>query len=423
MSPPDSVIELHPAPAAPPPRPDTAPRKLEPYPQDWLALARSLAAEFAPGAIQRDQTAQRPVEQIRRLRETGLVNLLYPAEIGGGGGTVRDSAYSVLEIATVDGSIGGLLAFHYYNSLIPLMLDYTGGNDAVARRAVEARWQWGNVTQYVNKAFVAEHHPDGGFTISGKKTWNTGAPLAEITTLLAVHPDRDHFFYSYIPTNRAGLTFHDDWDQIGLRGMDSGSISFDRVRIYPDEVLSWTHSPAQLSVVPMWTSFGAVYYSAVFLGAMQGALNTARQYATSQKRQSTLPGATVTADDVLVQVQFGELWLKLKAGLAYFDKTASLLQDAWENRRDLTEEDRGRVAMETLALRSFTSKNALEVTPQIFELGGGKATGAQQDFDRYFRDVRTLSSHDPAVLSMRTVGNYALTGKPAMMPSQFPPKA
>lgn len=415
-----TALALKPRPASA--RPDTVPRVLEPYPADWIATARTLAAEFAPEAVARDRDGTLPLAQVRRLRESGLVNLLYPEALGGGGGSVREAAWSVLEIARVDGSLGALLAFHYYNSLIPLLVDYSDANHAVVRRAAAERWQWGNVTQYVNSAFIADHHPDGGYTISGTKQWNTGAPLAEVTTLLFIHPDNTHFLYAYIPTDRDGLTFHDDWDQLGLRGADSSAIGFDRVRIHPEEVLSWGHGPAQTGPVPLWTTFGAVFYSAVFLGAALGALDAARGWATGGKRQSTLPGAQVTADDVLVQAQFAEPWLQVQAGLAYFESEVAKLEAGWERRRELTDDDRGRLAVETLALRTFTSRIALEVTPQVFEFGGGRATNAANGFDRFFRDVRTLSSHDPAILAARIVGAYALTGAVPHFPSKFAAK-
>jgi alkylation response protein AidB-like acyl-CoA dehydrogenase len=404
---------------ATPPRPDTAPRHLSPYPADWIAAARILADEFRQGAVARDQAATRPVAEIRRLRESGLVNLLYPSELGGGGGSLRDAAHSVLEIAKADGSVGALLGFHFYNSLVPLMLDYHGGNDAAVRRAATERWQWGNVTQYVNKDFVARTHPEGGFVVSGTKKWNTGTPLSEVTTVLAVHPDRDRYLYATIPTSRAGLTFHDDWDQIGLRGADSSTITFDDVRILPDEVLNWSHGGGQTGALPLWASFGAVFYSAVYLGSTLGALEAARRYATTDKRQATLPGAQVTADDVLVQAAFGEYWISAQAALAYFDGTIATLQDAWDRRDTLTEEDRGQIALDTLGLRTFTSQVALEVTARIFEFGGGRTTAQVLNFDRYWRDVRTLASHDPEVLARRLIGRHALTQEALIFPGHF----
>jgi alkylation response protein AidB-like acyl-CoA dehydrogenase len=387
------------------------------YPADWLALARQLAADLAPGAVTRDTLGTLPLEEVRALRESGIVNLLYPAALGGGGGTLREAAWSVLEIARADASVGAILGFHYYNSLVPLLLDYDGRNDDVVRESVEQRWQWGNVTQYVNGDFVAERAPEGGYTITGTKKWNTGTPIAEHTTLLLIHPDRTHFIYAHIPTDRAGLTFHEDWDQIGLRGADSSTISFDKVRVAEDEVLHWGHEGYQTGPLPLWATFGAVFYAAVYLGSTLAALDAARTFATAGRRQSVLPGATTTAEDVLVQTQYADLWLKARAAEALFESTIAKLADGWERRKALSEDDRGLLAVETLALRTYTSQVALEVTAQVFEFGGGRATNRAHGFDRFWRNVRTLANHDPLVLAQRTLGNFALTGKPPRFPS------
>ncbi|MBS1091904.1 acyl-CoA dehydrogenase family protein [Gluconobacter sp. Dm-74] len=400
----------------------TRPKTVETYPEDWVARARELASEFQAGAIDRDHDGQRPVDQIRRLRESGLVSLLYPKALGGGGGTLQDAAQSVLEIAKVDGSTAALLGFHFYNSLVPLLADYTDKNADFVKRSTQSRWLWGNVTQYVNKDFVAQHHPEGGFTISGIKKWNTGAPLAEITTVLAIHPDRDRYIYSVIPTNRKGLTFHDDWNPIGLRGADSGTIEFDNVRILPEEVLHWSHGPGQTGPLPLWASFGAIFYSAVFIGRTLGALERVRKYTLSGRRQGTFAGATVSADDPFIQAEFGQYWVEAQAARAYFDTTIQTVQAGWERRRELTDDERSKIALETLSLRTFASRTALEITPRIFELAGGRGTAWAADFDQYWRDVRTLSSHDPEVLARRVIGQHTLHGTSLVFPTHFRPR-
>lgn len=395
----------------------------QPYPQDWIAAARALAAELKPGAAERDRERTRPVDAVRRLRETGLVNLFYPKAYGGGGGSVRDAAWSVLEIARGDGSVGALLCFHLYNSAVPLFHDFVGDNAEIVRKAVAGRWYWGNVTQYVNRDFLAQPHPEGGYVISGVKRWNTGAPLAQVTTVLAEHGDRSHFIYGYLPTNREGIRFHDDWQPIGLRGADSSSVTFDKVRLYEHEVIPWRHAGVQRSVLPFWTSFGAVYYAAVYLGSALAALDAAREYAVHDGRQSILPGAQSIAGDPLVQTQYAELWVKAEAALGYFDRVIAELQAVWDERATAGEERIAEISVRTLALRSHASQIALEITPRVFEFAGGRATFADKGFDRYWRDVRTLASHDPLVLSLRLIGDYALNGTLPRFPSRFPAQA
>ncbi|RXH57993.1 acyl-CoA dehydrogenase family protein [Granulicella sibirica] len=389
-------------------------------PTDWLTIARSLADDFRTHAIDRDREKIKPFQQLRTLRASGLLSLFYPKEHGGGGGSIHDAAWSVLEIGRADGSLGALLAFHYYNSAVPLFLDFEGDNAAILRRSTEQRWLWGNVTQYVNRDFFAEPHPDGGYTINGTKKWNTGAPLADVTTVLAIHTGLDRYIYSVVPTSREGITFHGDWDPIGLRGADSSTVTFKNVRVHPDEVIPWRHEGVQDKPIPFWTTFGAVYYSAVYLGSIQGALDTAQDYARNRKRQVHAKNAPPTHADPLVQAQFGEAWIKLQAGLGYFDRVIAELQEAWDRRRNITEEERNEIAVKTLALRYYTARLALELTPQTFEFGGGTMTGDAEGFDRFWRNVRTLASHDPLVHSVRTVGDYALNGTLTRFGSHFP---
>lgn len=395
-------------------------REKHPYPQDWLGLARNIGIELRQQAAERDQQATPPTEQLRQLRESGLVNLFYPAHLGGGGASVREAAWSVLEVARGDGSVGALLAFHFYNSAVPLFHDYQDGNPDIVRRAVENRWYWGNVTQYVNREFFATPHPEGGYVINGTKKWNTGAPLAEVTTVLAEHANRRHLIYGYLPTDREGIRFEYDWRQIGLRGADSSTVIFDNVRLYADEVIPWKHPGAQRSVLPFWTTFGAVFYSAVYLGSALAALDTVRDYAHHDRRQTLSPGATSLADDPLVVTQYGELWARVQAGLGYFDRVIGQLQAGWDARLSLSEDALGELNARTLALRSHSSALALDITAKLFDFPGGRGTNRDKAFDRFWRDVRTLSSHDPLINSLHAVGNFALNGTPLRYGSRFP---
>ena len=62
--------------------------------------------------------------------------------------------------------------------------------------------------------------------------------------------------------------------------------------------------------------------------------------------------------------KFGESWIKLQAGLGYFDRVIAELQDTWDRRRTITEEERNELAVKTLALRYHTARLALELTQE-----------------------------------------------------------
>mgnify|MGYP002131049328 CR=1 FL=1 len=53
---------------------------------------------------------------------------------------------------------------------------------------------------------------------------------------------------------------------------------------------------------------------------------------------------------------------------------------------------------------------ALDVTAKVFELMGARATATHYGFDRYWRNVRTHTLHDPVRWKYHAVGNYVLNG-------------
>jgi len=65
-----------------------------------LTKAAELREIFARDAIERDQLGGRPDEQIKLLKETGLVNLLIPREFGGAGEHYSTAMRIVREFST-----------------------------------------------------------------------------------------------------------------------------------------------------------------------------------------------------------------------------------------------------------------------------------------------------------------------------------
>ena len=54
---------------------------------------------------------------------------------------------------------------------------------------------------------------------------------------------------------------------------------------------------------------------------------------------------------------------------------------------------------------------SLRVTGGVFEVTGAKATSRKVSLDRFWRDVRTHSLHDPVAYKNRELGQYVLEDK------------
>jgi alkylation response protein AidB-like acyl-CoA dehydrogenase len=60
---------------------------------------------------------------------------------------------------------------------------------------------------------------------------------------------------------------------------------------------------------------------------------------------------------------------------------------------------------------------AVSTTSELFELTGARSTSNRYRLDRFWRNVRTFSLHDPIEAKLTMIGGYELTGElPALAP-------
>ncbi len=76
----------------------------------------------------------------------------------------------------------------------------------------------------------------------------------------------------------------------------------------------------------------------------------------------------------------------------------------------VTAADRGRVAIAVAEAKAVAHRAAVEVSSQIFELTGASATSARFGLDRFWRNARVHTLHDPIDYKLRDLGRHALTG-------------
>ncbi|PLY43744.1 acyl-CoA dehydrogenase [Janthinobacterium sp. ROICE36] len=73
---------------------------------------------------------------------------------------------------------------------------------------------------------------------------------------------------------------------------------------------------------------------------------------------------------------------------------------------------KGALAVSVAEAKCLAHKAGLEISSQMFELTGARSTSAQYGFDRYWRNVRVHTLHDPIDYKLRDLGRFALTGTP-----------
>lgn len=384
---------------------------------EWLLIARQLGRELAETAVERERAEAAPVAQLNQLRATGLTNLLIRRDLGGEGGTLTDAVRVVAELSRGDASVGALLAFHYYVSFVPRLFDFSGDAEDLQRRSAQARWLWANVHQPGEGKFVARPTADGGFVVNGHKRWATGGPLGDVTDLIAQRSDRRELLFAVIPTDRAGLTWDDDWDHLGLRLTATVSVDFVDVVVRPDEVIRSTHPAPQNTFPPLYVQFVLPLYAAVFVGSTRAALERASDYVRNRTRPRLASGGLAPAADPLTHQLLGHHLARLEVAEEFTYSVAARVWAAWRRRDELTREEIGELAVLASSARRVAADTALAATPDVYELTGTWAAINDCGLDRHWRDARILSLHDSLASSLTSVGDFYVNGVIPEFPS------
>jgi alkylation response protein AidB-like acyl-CoA dehydrogenase len=251
--------------------------------------------------------------------------------------------------------------------------------------------------------------PDGGFLISGRKIYTTGAAEADLIATWAFNPEAEGIAanplmgvqMNLVPAATPGVTIHRDWDALGQRATDSGSITFDNVMTRPE----WRGSLPGRAPLPHASLRYQAGFAAVMIGIGIGALRAAIPFIATQSRPWPSGGVDNAADDPYVRRLAGELVADLAAAYALTLATGDLL-DAYER----GEIDRTALAAPVYAAKATASRAGLRAASEIYALMGTRSAARSAGFDRFWRNARTLSLHDPVDWKHAELGRHVLTG-------------
>jgi alkylation response protein AidB-like acyl-CoA dehydrogenase len=375
---------------------------------DYVAIATKLAAEFSQTAVERDIQGGIATNEIDRLRESGLLKLLIPEEYGGWGQNWITALKVVREIAKADGALGQLLGYHYFNFIVPELFGTVEQKAHYYSETARNNWYWADAVNPRDPDLVLT--TDGeNFRLNGTKNFSTGTTAADIISITAIRQDLGNLLFAAVPNHREGITSHDDWDYIGQRQSDSGSITFNNVLVYRHEIFGNPDSTDPPNAfATLITPIVQAVFANFYLGIALGAFEEARKYTLSTTRPWIFSPAQQASQDPYIIERYGDLWVNLIAATSHAEYVSTVIQSAWDKHDQLTAAERGEVAVTVATLKVLTTRVALETTSKIFEVTGTRSAATKHGFDRFWRNVRTHTLHDPVFYKSYEVGNWVL---------------
>ncbi|ALC30563.1 MULTISPECIES: acyl-CoA dehydrogenase family protein [Streptomyces] len=380
-------------------------------PEAWIERAAEVAAILATDAAARDRAGATPYTEVQLLKDSGLVTLLGPAGHGGGGQDWTTAYRVIREVAKADGSIGQLLGYHYLWNWAARLVGTREQWEHVEAEAVRHTWFFGGaVNPRDSDVVVTEDGDDLVFT--GAKTFSTGSRVSDVTVLEGVLEGTDRHIFAIVPSDSPGLTFHDDWDNIGQRLTESGGVTLAGVRTPWASAAGYVDKefrPRVYNTLNVPTI--QLVFISFYLGIAAGALETAATYTRTKTRSWLHGGYDKAVDEPYVIDTYGDLTAKLWAVEALADAVAAEGQKLHDAPDEVTEQARGEFEVRVAAAKARATDVALEVTSRIFEVTGARATASAEGLDRFWRNVRTHTLHDPVAYKRREVGRHVLTGE------------
>lgn len=366
-----------------------------------------LSQRFAATAASRDAEGGCPKAQRDELRASGLLALSIPQALGGLGGSWRDVLDVVRQIARVDSSIAHLFAFHHLMLATVNLYGQPAQWRTWFQRTARHDWFWGNALNPRDQRAQCSPAP-GGWTLSGPKSFCSGALDSEM--LVVSGECEGQLMVAAVPTSRSGIQIHQDWDNMGQRQTDSGSVQFDRLRIEDGEVL---RDPGPLSTPRscLRSLVSQLILVNIYVGIAQGAFEAARHYTRHEARPWSGAGVERMEDDPYVLAHFGDFHVGLDGAVLLADRAGMGLVAALDRGEALTSDERGQLAIHIATAKVAAARSGLDLCSRLFEVTGARSTHAALGLDRYWRNLRTHTLHDPIDHKVRELGLWALQGR------------
>ena len=262
-------------------------------------------------------------------------------------------------------------------------------------------------------------NPAGGFRLDGEKFYSTGTLFSDYLTVTAT-TDHDSVATPVVPADRAGVRITDDWDGFGQRRTGTGTTTFTGVAVADDEVLSDTPYDAEPVPSVQYASL-QLYIHAVVAGILANVVDDGVALLRSRERSFSHAITERPVDDPLYQRQLGELASTAYVARAAVLNAAAAIEAADASRVDDVP-DAGLAAeaqLKVAKVKVHLDDVAPEAATRLLELGGASAASRARNLDRHWRNIRTITLHNPVAYKARVIGLNLLHGTPVPANAYF----
>ena len=385
---------------------------------------RRVIGEIGRSAAESARDGTNPHPAIDLVRRSRLGAIRVPRNEGGGGCSIREFFATVIDLAEVAPDIPHILRTHYWFVEDRLRSTNTEESARWLERVVAGDIFGNAVTELGGSAAVGTWvmqtkltPSDYGYVLNGKKYYVTGSLFSDWVAVQASSPEGE-IVVSVVPTDRAGVVLDDDWDGIGQRMTGSGTGIFNNVAVAEEEILheigAFTGDGAAVQVnTYVVGQLCQLILSAIIVGIMRSIVTDAVGTVRKRARTYSHGSAETAAADPLLQEIIGRISSSTMAAEAVIMAAADAQDEALATMVDGVPDFDAAHRGSLLAAQAKVTVD--EIAPRaatlLFDVGGSSAIKRSEDLDRHWRNIRTLSSHNPNPYKARAIGDYLVNNE------------
>lgn len=344
----------------------------------WIDLANEMGRGFASRVPEHDDTDAFVSENYAELKSRKILAAGVPEEFGGGGASVADLAGMLRTLAHHCSSTALALSMHTHlvataawrwknqNAPVEGLLKRVAAEDLVLVSTGGADWLLGT-----GKATKV----DGGYKVTGRKIFCSGAPAGGLmlTTAVVDDPaDGPTVLQIAVPTSAQGVKIENDWKALGMRGTGSHDISFEDVFV-PDSAVALRRPSGKWHPLIHTVAMVALpVFNAVYVGVAEAARDLAIQAAARRR------------DDRVVQAHAGEMENELTSAQLALARMIDIA---------MTQKPGAETTVEIMCCRAILGRGARATVDKAMDLAGGGSFLRRNPLERLFRDVQGVRYH------------------------------
>ena len=373
-----------------------------------LEAAHTLAASAREHAGKRDQQRKLPWSLIEAFTRSGLGSISIAREFGGPQVSFVTLAEVFAIISAADPALGQIPQ-NQVGILSLIAATATQAQKEQLFSSVLQGWRIGNAgpergsknTLDIKARIIAD---GDDFAINGQKFYSTGALFAHWIAVKAVN-DEGRQVMAFVRRGTPGLRVVDDWSGFGQRTTASGTVLLNNVRVEAEQVVE----SSRLNDAPnIQGAVSQLIQAAIDLGIARGAIADTLSFVRERSRPWIDAKVERNSDDPYVIADIGKLHIELHAAEALLRKAGRVLDEVSAAPIDAPGAARASIAV--AEAKVLSTELSLLASEKLFELAGSRASLAEFNLDRHWRNARVHTLHDPVRWKYHAIGAYRLNG-------------